>query len=386
MTNRVMIKTLRLILLSFIPLLGCSDGDPDVVRAARLDEAIPRVLAETDVPGVIVGVWQPGRTPYVRAFGVANVETGEPMTTDLRMRIGSNTKAFVITGILQLVDQGTLGLDDPISRYVPGVPNGDVVTIRHLAEMRSGILSYSDTNVVLPRWYDEPSYQFSTQDLLDASFTQPDPILFEPGSKYDYSNTNTVLLGVVLEKLSGQSVRDYLRDHIVEPLGLSHTEFPTANGGGPIPEPFSHGYALVKGARADFTFANFSWANAAGCMVSTVEDLGVWVPVLARGSLLTPETQAERLTFLDALPEHDGYGLGIENNNGWLGHGGNIFSHVSYPHYLPSEDLTMVVLFNSGENIYDSVKVVQAITRIIAPGNVWPDLPTPEQDEDAEDI
>lgn len=381
---RTSIRVISLLLL--VPLAGCGDGDLDSLRAARLDEAIPRVLAQTDVPGVIVGVWQGGRKPYVRAFGVANVETGEPMTTDLYMRIGSNTKAFVITGILQLVDQGKLGLDDPISEFVPGVPNGSNVTIRHLAGMRSGLLSYSDTDVVLPLWLDEPSHQFSTQDLLDASFTQPDPILFEPGARYDYSNLNTVLLGMVLEQLSGQPLRDYLRDHIIEPLGLSHTEYPTANGGGPIPEPFSHGYARVKGARADFTFANFSWGNAAGCMVSTVEDLGVWVPVLARGSLLEPETQAERLKFLDALPEHDGYGLGIENNNGWLGHGGNIFSHVSYPHYLPGEDLTMVVLFNSGEDIYQSVRVVQEITRIIAPNNVWPDLPTPEQDDDVEDI
>jgi D-alanyl-D-alanine carboxypeptidase len=181
-------------------------------------------------------------------------------------------------------------------------------------------------------------------------------------------------------------VRDYIHDHIVVPEGLAHTEYPTANGGGPIPAPFAHGYALINGARTDLTFANFSWGNAAGCMVSTVEDMGIWPRDMARGTLLKPATQAERLKFLDALPEHDGYGLGIENNNGWLGHGGNIFSHVSYPHYLPSEDLTMVVLFNSGEDIYDSVSIVQEITRIIAPNNVWPDLPLPEHDEDIEDI
>lgn len=374
-------------------LIACGGGGGGSdTREAQLDEAIPRVLAQTDIPGVIVGLWQ-GRNPfYRRAFGVKDVETQEPMTTDLHMRIGSNTKAFVITGILQLVDQGELSLDDPISEFVEGVPNGDNITIRHLAQMRSGLASYSEDaspGGVIPRWLADPSSQFSTQELLDGSFTQADPILFEPGARYDYSNTNTVLLGVVLEQLSGQSVRDYIHDHIVVPEGLSHTEYPTANGGGPIPAPFAHGYGLIpqmNGARTDLTFANFSWGNAAGCMVSTVGDLGIWVRDLARGTLLKPATQRERLTFLDALPEHDGYGLGIENNNGWLGHGGNIFSHVSYPHYLPSKDLTMVVLFNSGENIYESVRVVQEITRIIAPNNVWPDLPAPPQDEDIEDI
>jgi D-alanyl-D-alanine carboxypeptidase len=331
-------------------------------------------------------VWQ-GRDPvYLRAFGVKDVQTREPMTTDLYMRIGSNTKAFVITGILQLVDQGLLSLDDPISKFVPTVPNGDNITIRHLAQMRGGLASYSDGDKILPLWYDDIYRQFSTEELLRGSFTQEKPIVFVPGAKYDYSNTNTVLLGVVLEQLSKQSLRDYIHDRIAVPLGLKHTEYPTANGGGPIPAPFAHGYALIKGTRTDMASANFSWGNAAGCMVATVEDLGVWVRDLARGTLLKPATQAERLKFLDALPEHDGYGLGIELNNGWLGHGGNIFSHVSYPHYLPSGDLTMVVLFNSGENIYDSVRVVQEITRIIAPNNVWPDLPTPEQDEDVEDI
>ncbi len=121
-------------------------------------------------------------------------------------------------------------------------------------------------------------------------------------------------------------------------------------------------------------------------MVSTVEDLGVWCRVVARGELLSPATQQQRVQFLDALPEHDGYGLGLEDNNGWLGHGGNIFSHVAYPYYLPAEDITMVVLFNSGEDIYQSVTIVQEITRIISPNNLWPALPPRPQDEDVEDI
>lgn len=374
-----------LTMLLCLELLACrSDGGRDV-RESKLDEVIPQVLAETDIPGVIVGIWQGNEFAYVRAFGVRNVRTREPMTTELHMRIGSNTKAFVVTGILQMVDQGRLSLDDPISKFMPEVPNGDKITIRHLAQMRSGLFSYSDGEV-LPHWYEDTSRQFTTEELLNTAFTQPDPILFEPGERYDYCNTNTVILGEVLRQVSGQSVRDYIHDHIVRPEGLAHTEYPTKHGGGPLPRRSAHGYGLIGGMRTDLTFANFSWGNAAGCMISTVEDMGIWARDLARGTLLTPETQAERLTFLDALPEHDGYGLGIEKNNGWLGHGGNIFSHVSYPHYLPSEDLTMVVLFNSGENIYESVRVVQAITRIIAPDNVWPDLPAPEQDKDIKDI
>lgn len=295
------------------PLACRSDGGHDT-REAQLGEAIPRVLAQTDIPGVFVGIWQGNDFAYVRAFGVKNVRTQEPMTTDLRMRIGSNTKAFVVTGVLQMVDQGGLSLDDPISKFIPEVPNGDNIAIRHLAQMRSGLLSYSDGEV-LPLWYESTSRQFSTKELLNTSFTQPDPILFEPGARYDYSNTNTVILGVVLQQVSGQSVRDYIHDHIVAPVGLTHTEYPTKHGGGLMPRRSAHGYGLINGVRTDLTFANFSWGNAAGCMTSTVEDMGIWARDMARGTLLKPETQAERLTFLDALPEHDGYGLGIEKNN-----------------------------------------------------------------------
>ena len=222
-----------LMLLLCYQLIACAGRVQGDTRESKLDEVIPRVLAQTHVPGVIVGIWQGKDRIYLRAFGVKDIQTREPMTTDVYMRIGSATKAFTVTGILQLVDQGKLSLDDPISKFVPKVPNGDNIKIRHLAQMRSGLASYSEGDKILPLWYDDIYRQFSTQQLLDGSFTQEKPILFEPGAKYDYSNTNTVLLGVVLEQLSGQSLRDYIHDRIAVPVGLTQTEHPTANGGGP---------------------------------------------------------------------------------------------------------------------------------------------------------
>ena len=99
------------------------------------------------VPGAIVGIWQDGREPYVRAFGVRDTATRQPMATDLYMRIGSNTKAFTVTAILMLADQGKLGLDDPIDRYVEGVPSGNQITLRQLAAMRSGLYDYATTPI-----------------------------------------------------------------------------------------------------------------------------------------------------------------------------------------------------------------------------------------------
>src|SRR5262245_719109 len=137
-------------------------------RAAALDEAIPLAMERASVPGAIVGIWQDGSEPYVRAFGVRDTATGETMASDLYMRIGSNSKTFTVTAILMLADQGKLGLDDPIGRYVEGVPNGDQITLRQLAEMRSGLYNYADdTHPKIPQ---QPFRQWTPDELLAIAF------------------------------------------------------------------------------------------------------------------------------------------------------------------------------------------------------------------------
>ncbi|MEU6311077.1 serine hydrolase domain-containing protein, partial [Streptomyces sp. NPDC047014] len=112
--------------------------------AARLDAAIQQVMRETGVPGATVGLWTPGKGSYLKSFGVADKTTRAPMDPGLGMRIGSETKTFTVTALLRLVDQKKLGLDDPIGRYVSGVPDGDRITLRQLAGMRSGLYNYSE--------------------------------------------------------------------------------------------------------------------------------------------------------------------------------------------------------------------------------------------------
>ncbi|HMZ14946.1 MAG TPA: serine hydrolase domain-containing protein, partial [Mycobacterium sp.] len=123
--------------------IGCA-APPASATAAELDTAITAAMQATGVPGVIVGVWSP-RGDYVRAFGVADTATGAPMQTDFYSRIGSETKTFTITAVLQLADQRRIGLDDPIGRYLDGVPGGDAITVRQLAGMRSGLANYTET-------------------------------------------------------------------------------------------------------------------------------------------------------------------------------------------------------------------------------------------------
>jgi D-alanyl-D-alanine carboxypeptidase len=369
------------------PLAGCGssaglsplspNASARVTRDAALDEAIRSGMKRASVPGAIVGVWREGQPPYVRAFGVRDTASGEPMATNLSMRIGSNTKAFVATALLMLAERGKLGLDDPIDRYVKGVPSGDHITLRQLAQMRSGLFNYAADPDTSRAIYQQSHRQWTPQELLEASFRHPP--LFPPGTDFDYSNTNTVLLGLVVEKISGQSLASFIEQNILKPEGLTRTVFPA---GAEIPSPHSRGYyKMPDGKIVDATDWNPSWGWAAGNMISTLEDLRVWTRDLATGKLISPAMKQEQQQFLSAPPEGDGalYGLALENQNGWIGHNGNINSYMVYPYYLPSERMTLVVMLNSGADIPGSWLMMQDITRVISPNHVWPGLPKEEK-------
>ena len=350
-----------------------AEASEPAARDVKLTETIPKEMEKASVPGAIVGIWKDGEAPYVRAFGVRDTATGEPMATDLYTRIGSLTKSFTTTAILQLVDEGKLGLDDPISKYVPGVPNGDKITIRQLAAMRSGLFSYSDeTNSMI---LSQPQRQWTPQEVLEIAFRHPP--LFPPGTDFDYSNTNTVLLGLVVEKVSGQSLNTYIEEHLTRPAKLEHTLFPTDAA---LPSPHTHGYLKTpEGKVVDTTDWDPSWRWAAGHMVSTVDDLQIWARDLATGKLLSPATQREReQSFMLAPSEGTGslYGLGVENQNGWIGHNGNISGYQTYAYYLPPERTTMVVIVNSSVDLIGVWNLVTEIVKIISPDHAWPAPPS----------
>jgi D-alanyl-D-alanine carboxypeptidase len=190
--------------------------------------------------------------------------------------------------------------------------------------MRSGLYNYGDdTNPKMPQ---EPFRQWTPQELLAIAFRHPP--LFPPGSAFDYSNTNTVLLGVVVEKVSGQSLKSFIEQNILKPEGLAHIVFPA---GGEFPSPHSQGYfRLPDGKIVDATDWNPSWGWAAGNMISTLDDLRVWTRDLAIGKLISPAMKQEQQQFLPAPGEGEGalYGLAMENQNGWIGHNGNIFTSI----------------------------------------------------------
>ena len=353
------------IALSIVLLSGCSQQPPTgAALAGRLDRAIESAMTAHEVPGVIVGLWSPSET-YVRTFGVADEAAGTPMQTTFFHRIGSITKTFTVTAVLQLVDAGRVRLDDPIATYVDGVPRGEEVTLRHLAGMRSGLPDYTHDPTMSSAFYGDPHRSFTPSDLLHHAFAQPSH--FAPGAEYEYSNTNAVLLGLVVEKVTGERLSDYLQKHVFAPSALTHTSLPVDSA---LPEPHATGYSEnPKGTPQVATDWNPSWAWAAGGVISTLDDLRLWAKALATGTLLRPETQHQRLKT-----DRDGYGLGVFDVAGWIGHNGSVPGYQTVAVYLPERETTLVILLNSDRSADDGdagTALATAITSIATPRNVY---------------
>ncbi|MER5748393.1 serine hydrolase domain-containing protein [Streptomyces sp. NPDC002088] len=343
----------------------------------QLDTAVQHVMREASIPGVTVGLWTPDKGEYVKSFGVADKSNGRKMSTDLYMRIGSETKTFTVTALLQLVDQGQAGLDDTIDRYVDGVPNGDKITLRELAGMRSGLFNYTADEGFFKALTSDPQQHFTPQQLLDYAFKHP--VLFPPGEKFSYCNTNLILLGLVVEKLSGQRIEDFIHDHVLQPAGMDHSLFPT---GTEFPSPHAQGYTnqTASGKIEDTAHWNPSWAWSAGAMISTLDDLRIWARTVATGTLpdgdplISPVTQKQRLITPPTTIPGAGYGLGIFNVQGWIGHNGSLPGYESLTIYLPAAQATLVVLLNtdiSFKGSEPSTVLGDAITKIVSPDHVF---------------
>ena len=251
--------------------------------AAAVAKELAKYGAMQPVPGAAIGVWVPGKGEFVRGIGFARLSPPAVMSRDDLFRIGSNTKTFVATVLLQLVDEKKLRLDDTIARFDLGlaVPNEKSITLRQLAEMRSGIIDmYSVPGVQregIAVWGRRTPRQW-------VAFAVKQPPLFAPGAKYNYSNTNWFLLGLIIEKVTHHTIEAEIRDRILVPMNLSHTSFPTTNWG--MPTPYAHGYSLdAKNEWIDESAVlppSVSWA--AGAMISNMADMKKWVKAYVTGT------------------------------------------------------------------------------------------------------
>jgi D-alanyl-D-alanine carboxypeptidase len=336
----------------------------------ELDTTIAGIMNDKNLPGVLVAVSVPGEGEYLTAQGKANLDTGRAPDPDDQFRIGSVTKTFVATAILQLVDEGKLNKSDTLSKWYPDFPNADRITIDDLLRMRSGIPDYWEWKheEALKQYYHNPLEQVTNEDVIKAAASKVDQ--FEPpDQETKYTNTNYNILGAIIEKVSGNDINTQLSENILKPLGLKNTLYPTNVE---LPGEL-HGYGLnpQSGEFEDKTILNPTPVGGAGAMISNMSDLGVWAKALYNGDLLSPETQQARLQTQPAegmAPTRYGEGI-FEGTEGVWGHGGEISGFSTDMWYIPEQDATIVISVNRCDETYDrqSGEVLQAVLKSLFP-------------------
>ena len=330
---------------------------------AQLDLHMQKIIDANYVPGMNIGIWIKDKLEWKGSFGLADKGALEPMTLAHYVRIGSITKTFTGVAILQLVDRGKISLDDPINKYVKNVPQGDKITLRLLGNMRSGLPNYSENKDFDSVAIADPGKRWKREELLKIAFSSPN--MFEPNTDYYYSNTNTVLLGMVIEKVTGKQFAEYFNQNIFAPLNLVNTTFPIDEK---LPAPYAHGYTLQTPNRkeADASLWNPSWADAAGQLVSNFDDLAVWTKVLGTGELLSKESFKE-MTDWHTVPNTKSklkYGITLGNFDGMLFHTGELPGYNTLVAYSPREHFAIVISTNTDTAIKSKDARVQPVIKI----------------------
>jgi len=333
------ITTFSLVLVSFISLCQTSNY-------TKLDDFFS-VLEDKDRFFGSVAVSRAGEVIYTKSLGYADIETNSLNTIETKFRIGSISKTFTATLIMQTVEQGIINLDDTIERFFPELQNASQITVRQLLNHRSGITNFTDRNYY--SWYTKPITQAALLDTIESK-----GIDFEPGTDYAYSNSNYVLLTFILEDVLGNSFSQILDQYIVNPLGLTNTSY------GAKTNP-ANNEARSYQKKADWTLepeGDMSIPLGAGGIISTPTDLCLFAEALFNGRLISMES-------LEQMKPVEGedygfalYGTDLDENLGW-GHGGNIDAFASSLAYFEDSDIGIALSCNGAD--YGTHEVAMAI-------------------------
>ncbi|MDT9664863.1 D-alanyl-D-alanine carboxypeptidase [Rhodococcus sp. OAS809] len=318
------------------------------VLASALDAERRRL----SIPGAVVHLSTPELGSWTQSFGVADIETSTPMTNDSIMRVGSVTKMIVATIALQLVEAGGFHLDDTVHSILPELSIDPAVTVKQLLNMTSGLPDYTSDEFV-DALLAAPSRVWTPEGLLEVAFESEQH--FAAGTAFEYCNTNYIILGLLIEHLTGTDIADIAQTTIFGPLGMNSTALPPlTDKATKLGSADLRGYHRHNDEFIDATDVNPSWAWTAGNAVSTADDLSVFVGALVRGDLLTASLQRERLRSVPVI-DNVRYGLGIADFDGMWGHNGELPGFQSFAGHDPTTSTTLVVLTNVDDKSADQL-------------------------------
>lgn len=345
----VPVPTPQLNLAGNAPIVGL-----DAATASALTQTLDSIRTKAGIPGIQAAIIFPDGSTWTGQSGAGVISTQAPVTADTLFSVGSISKTFVAALVLRLAARGTIGLDDPLSRYVPGFPNAATITIRELLSHTSGIHDLFTSPGMADDILADPSRVWTPQEVL-ARIGKP---YFAPGKGYAYSNTNYVLLGLVIEQATNKSLAELIRTEFLVPLGMSHTFLQTEEKTvGTVADGYKGTTAKPVDLSVGQTMVPFtSEVTACGpacAVVSDAADLARWASALYGGGVLDEANLASMLDVSATLPYKPlfPYGFGLEENSmggrlAW-GHRGHLDGFWASMEYLPASGLTVVVMTNA---------------------------------------
>jgi CubicO group peptidase (beta-lactamase class C family) len=339
-------QTLRFITIVVLCVCAASTGavarDSNGDLAAQIDQ-IMTAAYKPDQPGAAVIVVKDGKTIFRKGYGMADLELGVKIEPDHVFRIGSITKQFTAVAILELMERGKLSLSDEITRFFPDFPtHGQKITIEHLLTHTSGIKSYTS----LPEWLSQWRKDMTVKEIIDLF--KDKPMDFAPGEKWSYSNSGYILLGAIIEKVSGMSYEDFLQKNIFDVVGMKSSYYGNA---GRIIAHRIPGYSKGKTGLENAAYLSMTQPYAAGSLLSTVDDLALWDAALYTDKLVKQETLKRAFTpykLNNGVVTGYGYGWTMVDYEGHLmiEHGGGINGFITYMLRVPQDHVFVSVLTN----------------------------------------
>jgi D-alanyl-D-alanine carboxypeptidase len=337
--------------------------DPDRVRAI--------VQAEAEKAGskaVLFGMWVKDREILTMALG--HSMTTVPATTEMHYRIGGIAETFMSTLLFMLVEQGRISLDDKISRWFPNLLSADEVTVRMLVANSAGYIDYVKVDDFLKRQLAEPFRTFTDEELINYS-VRDGKMNFAPGTSQQYSHTDNVILGQVIQRATGQSMKELYDQNIFGPMGMKDTQFPVNQQ---IQSPVLHAFTMDRKFYEDCTYWNPFWGSTPGLPTSNIHDVGKWGPILGTGRLISPEHFQEQ-----TAPTSVGKGknrpdlyfaCGFIVANGWLAQNPSINGYSGAFAYNLSNGVTIVVGATKSEATTtdaSAFNILREVTKYVTP-------------------
>ncbi|WP_435577420.1 serine hydrolase [Gilvibacter sp.] len=357
-------------------------GGGSTMQAQDLKSSVDQLLSAkypSDSPGIAALIAKDGKVIYKNSFGLANLELSVPMNPDNVFEIGSITKQFTAVSILMLQEEGKLSTDDPIKKFFPDYPEaGKNVTVHQLLNHTSGIKSYTS----MPSFFSQARNDLTPLELIDVF--KNEPMDFAPGEQWLYNNSAYIILGAIIEQVSGMSYEDYIEKKIFEPLGMDNSYYGSKTE--LIPNRAA-GYTPTPTGWRNADFLSMTLPYAGGSLMSCTEDMLLWQEALNDEKLL-PQSALQlaftNTTLNDGSPTNYGYGWGINEINGSrsIEHGGGIFGYTTMGVYLPEEDVYVIALTNNNGNSPTDIAIQMAAMAI---GKPYPQTPAISiSDEDKE--